>query len=91
MVGNYWLFKASLAVGERVASRLTIVVSAVRSDLDVVTYLEYVLRRGLAGETDWATLGPHAWKAEQSESIRVYHQDERFQAADRKKQRRARR
>ena len=34
---------------------------------------------------------PHAWKAEHPESIRKYRADERRQAADRKKTRRARR
>lgn len=86
-----WLFKGSLAAGERAANLQTIVVSAVRNDLDVAAYLDDVLRRALAGETDWATLTPHAWKAEHPESIRVYRQDERRQAADRKKNRRARR
>lgn len=86
-----WLFKGSLAAGERAANLQTIVVSAVRNDLDVAAYLDDVLRRALAGETDWATLTPHAWKAEHPESIRVYRQDERRQAADRKKKRRARR
>jgi len=47
-------------------------------------YLEDILRRALAGETDWAALVPRAWKAEHSESIREYRQDERRQAADRK-------
>lgn len=86
-----WLFKGSLAAGERAANLLTIVVSAVRNDLDVSAYLEDVLRRALAGETDWAALAPHVWKTEHPESIRVYRQEERRQAADRKKQHRARR
>lgn len=80
-----WLFNGPLAAGERAAKLLTIVGSAVHNDLDAV------LRRALAGETDWAALAPHAWKAEHPESIRIYRQDERRQAADRKKQRRARR
>jgi transposase len=86
-----WLFKGSVAAGERAANLMTIVCSAIRNDLDVRAYLDDVLRRVLAGETDWSTLTPHAWKSEHPESIRQYRQDERRQAADRKRTRRARR
>lgn len=86
-----WLFKGSLAAGERAANLMTIIGSAVRNDLDVHAYLDDVLRRVLAGETDWALLAPHAWKSEHPESLRTYRQDERRQAADRKRVRRARR
>ena len=86
-----WLFKGSVAAGERAANLMTIVGSAVRNDLDVAAYLDDVLRRVLAGETDWERLAPHAWKADHPESIRAYRQDERRQAADRKKARRANR
>ncbi len=86
-----WLFKGSLAAGERAANLMTIIASAVRNDLDVGAYLEDVLKRTLQGETDWAVLEPRGWKAEHPESIRTYRQDERRQAADRKRQRRARR
>lgn len=85
------LFKRSVEAGERAANLLTIVVSAVRNDLDVGAYLQDVLERTLAGETDWSALAPHAWKAEHPESIRIYRQDERRQSADRKRTRRARR
>ena len=86
-----WMFKGSVAAGERAANLLTIVCSAIRNDLDVRAYLDEVLRRALAGETDWSTLTPHAWKAEHPESIREYRKEERRQAADRKRTRRARR
>jgi len=68
---------------------MTIIGSAIRNDLDVHAYLEDVLRRALAGETDWASLAPHVWKADHPEAIRVYRKDERRQAADRKRVRRA--
>ena len=84
-----WLFKGSLAAGERAGNLMTIIGSAIRNDLDVHAYLEDVLRRALAGETDWASLAPHAWKADHPEAIRVYRKDERRQAADRKRVRRA--
>ena len=86
-----WMFKGSVAAGERAANLLTIIGSAIRNDLDVRAYLDDVLRRALAGETDWSTLTPHAWKLEHPQSIREYRQDERRQAADRKRTRRARR
>ena len=80
-----WLFKGSLAAGERAANLLTIIGSALRNDLDVHAYLDAVLRRVLAGETDWAALASHAWKADHPDSIRTYRQEERRQAADRKR------
>jgi len=86
-----WLFKGSLAAGERAANLMTIIASAVRNDLDVGAYLQDVLQRTLDGETNWAAMVPHAWKAEHPESIRTYRQEERRQAADRKRKRRARR
>ena len=64
---------------------------SIRNDLDVRAYLDDVLRRVLAGETDWSVLTPHVWKREHPASIREYRQDERRQAADRKRTRRARR
>lgn len=86
-----WLFKGSVAAGERAANLLTIVATALRNELDVSAYLYDVLRRALAGETDWADLAPHAWKVEHPEAVRAYRQEERRQAADRKRTRRARR
>jgi transposase len=86
-----WLFKGSLAAGERAANLMTIIGSALRNDLDVHAYLEDVLRRSLAGETDWSAMAPHEWKAGHPESIRMYREEERRQAADRKRTRRARR
>jgi transposase len=86
-----WLFKGSVAAGERAANLLTIIVSAIRNDLDVRAYLDDVLRRVLAGETDWSALTPHAWRSVHPDAIRQYRQDERRQAADRQRTRRARR
>jgi len=86
-----WLFKGSLAAGERAANLMTIIGTAIRNDLDVHAYLDDVLRRALAGETDWAAMSPHAWRDSHPESIRTYRQDERRQATDRRRVRRARR
>ncbi len=70
---------------------MTIIGSAIRNDLDVRAYLDDVLRQALSGETDWSNLTPHTWRSEYPQSIRHYRQDERRQAADRKRTRRARR
>jgi len=86
-----WLFKGSLSAGERAANLMTIIGTAIRNDLDVHAYLEDVLRRALAGEIDWAAMSPHTWRESHPESIREYRRDERRQAADRKRVRRARR
>jgi hypothetical protein len=86
-----WLFKGSLAAGERGANLMTIIGSAVRNDLDVRSYLHDVLERALGGETNWESMLPHVWKEANPESVRVYRQEERRQAADRKRKRRARR
>ena len=50
---------------------MAIIGSAIRNDLDVHAYLDDVLRRVLAGDTNWASLTPHAWKAEHPESLRT--------------------
>lgn len=86
-----WLFKGSVAAGERAANLMTIIASAIRNDLEVGAYLEDVLKRALDGDTDWESLAPQQWKADHPKSIRTYRQDERRQAADRKRKRRARR
>ena len=86
-----WLFKGSLAAGERAANLMTIIGSAVRNDLDVAAYLDDILRRALAGDTDWSAMSPYTWKLTHPESIRAYRQDERRQASGRKRQRRAHR
>jgi len=86
-----WLFKGSLAAGERAANLMTIIGSAIRNDLDVHAYPEDVLRCALAGKTDWPAMAPHAWKDDHPKSIRKYRQEERRQAAERKRVRRARR
>jgi transposase len=84
-----WLFKGSVAAGERAANLMTIIGTAIRNDLDVSVYLGDVLQRALDGETDWAKLSPDRWKESHPESIRAYRQEERRQAADRKRSRRA--
>ncbi|TWU09930.1 hypothetical protein [Planctomycetes bacterium Poly21] len=86
-----WLFKGSLSAGERAANLMTIIGTAIRSDLGVHAYLDDVMRRTLAGETNWSVLSPPAGRDSNPESIRDYRHDERRQAADRKRVRHARR
>ena len=70
---------------------MTIIGTAVRNELDVHAYLEDVLRRALAGQTDWPAMAPHVWKSSHPESVRSNRTEERRQAAERKRVQRARR
>jgi len=45
----------------------------------------------LAGSTDYAALCPHVWKLTHPEAVRAYRVEERRDAADRKRVRRAQR
>ena len=86
-----WLFVGSVAAGNRAATLLTLISTAVRNDLDVWAYLKDVLDQLLAGCTDYASLHADVWKPSHPESIRVYRQDERREASDRRHSRRAHR
>jgi transposase len=89
-----WLFCGSVAGGERSAGFLTLVSSAHRNDLDVWAYVNDILKRLLAGETDYEPMLPWNWAATHPEHIREFRQQERRQRDTRKKthrdQRRAR-
>jgi transposase len=80
-----------VAAGDRAAGFLTLVASALRNDLDVWAYLDDVLRRLLAGETDCRALRPDAWAREHPEAIRTYRVQERRDKAERKRARTAQR
>lgn len=84
-----WLFVGSVAGGERAAQLMTIVSSAIRNDLDVTAYVKDVLDKLLAGSTDYDALCPHVWKQSHPEAVRAYRVEERRDAADRKRVRRA--
>lgn len=86
-----WLFVGSVAGGQQAATLMTIVSSAIRNDLEVAVYLKDVLDQLLSGSTDYAALCPHVWKLAHPEAIRTYRVEERRNAADRKRVRRARR
>lgn len=83
-----WLFAGSVAGGERSAGFLTMVSSAIRNDLSVWHYLEDVLTRLLAGETNYEPFLPWNWAAEHPEAIRQYRITERQDRAQRKQARR---
>ena len=62
-----------------------------RNDLDVWAYIKDVLDQLLSGSTDYAALRADIWKQSHPKAIRIYSRDERRDAADRKRFRRARR
>jgi len=70
---------------------MNLVSSAHRNDLDVWAYVNDVLARLLAGETDYQPLLPWNWAAAHPESIRMYRQAERRELDVRKQTQRAKR
>jgi hypothetical protein len=85
------MFIGSVAAGYRAADLMSLVSSAHRNDLDVFVYVKEVLDRLLAGETNYESLRPDAWKQSHPEAVRVYRQEERLARADAKAVKRARR
>jgi len=86
-----WLHIGSVAAGVRSANLMTIISTAARNDLDVWSYLKDVLDQILAGCTDWESLRADRWKEQHPEAVRAYRVDERRDAVDRRRIRRARR
>ena len=86
-----WLFIGSVAAGYRAANLMTIISTAARNDLDVWSYLKDVLDQILAGCTDWESLRADRWKQQHPEAVRTYRVEERRDAVDRRRARRARR
>lgn len=86
-----WMFAGSVAGGERNAGFLTLVSSAHRNDLDVWAYVNDILQRLLAGETDYEPMLPWNWAAAHPESIREFRKEERRQREDRRQTTRAKR
>jgi transposase len=85
-----WLFIGSVAAGYRAANLMTIISTAARNDLDVWAYLKDVLDQILAGSTDWESLRADRWKQQHPEAVRTYRVEERRDAVDRRRARRAR-
>lgn len=86
-----WLFLGSVDAGNRTATILTIISTALRNDLDVCAYAKDVLDQLLSGSTDYHSLRADIWKQSHPESIRHYRADERRDAANRRQHRRAQR
>lgn len=86
-----WLFVGSVAAGQRAAGFLTLVSSALRSDLDVWAYIKDILDQMLAGSTDYESLRPDVWKTTHPTAVRTYRSEERRDRADRKQRRRVQR
>ncbi len=86
-----WIFAGNLAGGEPNAGFLSLVSSAHRNDLDGWGYVDDVLKRLLAGETDDEPMLPWNWAADHPKSIRTYHEDERRDREIRKRVKRQRR
>jgi len=84
-----WLFVGSVEAGNRAAILQTIVSTALRNDLDVWAYVKDVLDQLLAGSADYHSLRADVWKELHPEYIRTYRADERRDAADRQRFRRA--
>ena len=86
-----WLHVGSVAAGYRAANLMTIISTAARNDLDVWLYLKDVLDQILAGCTAWESLRADIWKQQHPNAIREYRVEERRDAIDRRRVRRARR
>ena len=86
-----WLFVGSVAAGQRAAMLMSLVSSALRSDLDVWAYVKDVLDQLLVGSTDYDALRPDRWAARHPEFVRAYRQQERRDRAEAKQTRRQRR
>jgi hypothetical protein len=86
-----WLFAGSLEGGQRSADFMTLVSSAHRNDLEVWSYVNDVLKRLLAGESNYEALLPWNWAAANPQSVRTYRQSERTEREIFKREQRARR
>ncbi len=86
-----WMFLGSADAGDRAATLLTLVSTAVRNDLDVWAYLKDVMDQSLAGSTDYESLRADVWKQSHPQFVRTYRTDERRNAADRTRLTRAQR
>ncbi|MFM7842851.1 MAG: hypothetical protein ACKPEY_01290 [Planctomycetota bacterium] len=54
-----WFFVGSVAGGERPATLMSLVSSAIRNHLDLTTYFRHILENILANCTDYESLLPH--------------------------------
>lgn len=78
-----WLFLGSPDAGDRAATLLTLISTALRNDLDVWAYLKDVLDELLSGSTDYESLRADVWKQSHPQFVRTYRSDERRDTANR--------
>jgi transposase len=86
-----WMFLGSPDAGDRAATLLTLISTALRHDLDVWAYLKDALDHLLAGSTDYQSLRADVWKLNHPEFVRTYRTDERRDAVNRTRLTRAQR
>jgi transposase len=86
-----WLFLGSPDAGDRAATLLTLISTALRHDLDVWAYLNDALDRLLAGSTDYESLRADVWKLTHPQFVRTYRTDERRDTVNRTRLTRAQR
>jgi len=86
-----WLFLGSPDAGDRAATLLTLISTALRHDLDVWAYLKAAIDQLQAGSTDYHSLRPDVWKLAHPEFVRAYRSEKRRDAATRTRLTRAQR
>jgi hypothetical protein len=86
-----WLFLGSPDAGDRAATLLTLISTAVRHDLDVWAYLKDALDQLLAGSTDYHSLRPDVWKLSHPQFVRTCRAEERRDTVNRTRLTRAQR
>ena len=86
-----WLFLGSPDTGDRAATLLTLISTALRHDLDVWAYLKDALDQLLAGSTDYYSLRPDVWKLSHPQFVRTYRTEERRDTVNRTRLTRAQR
>ena len=86
-----WMFLGSADAGDRAATLLTLISTALRNDLDVWAWLKDALDQLLSGSTDYESLRADIWKQSHPEAVRTYRVEERRDAADRRRLTRAQR
>ncbi len=74
----------SVSGGERAATLMKRVSSAIRNHLDVTAYIKDVLEKILDGCTDYESLLPHHWALSHPGAVRRYRIEERRDDLDRR-------
>ena len=83
---NQWLFEGRPDAGDRAATLLTVISTALRHDLHVWAYLKAAIDQLQAGSPDYHSLRPDVWKLVDPEFVRTYRTEERRDTATRTSQ-----